>query len=574
MSKRLSESRILLFMVVASILVIAWLTSACGRLAVAEPNTVPATATETAEPTFTLSATATAVPPTETVTPIPSPTPLPLNAPVFEVPEGISNLYIEYIIDASGSMLELLDDGVPKRDAARDYLIESLLAYNAETHLGLRSYGHRLNWEEDEAASCEDIELIASVDIGQMNLMAQWLSDFETLGMTPLHASVEQALEDFDTSDPDRINNLVLISDGIETCSGNPCELVQLARKEGVNFVLHVVGVAVDLQTRTQLSCMAEKGGGVYYDVNNSDDFQQALSQIQEEIQSEEKIISYADATATAQPTATRTPRPTWTPRPTNTPLTPTNTPLPLPTNTAAPPPTSTSTPAATSTSPVPPTDTPSPGPTGTIEPTATGASLTGCVLPDIVDFHAAPPPQGSTARFTLHYTVQGAGRVEIFGNQLDPNSGTFDVWDDNKNYWVLWAKADGMPDDCFAEKAIQVDPDSITPPGTGLKDVDVDRRDITISVRDHASIDGDRIDLFVNGQKVLSNYTLTSSPYGVPVKLRSGDNEVTVTALNEGSSSPNTVEVSVSNVVRGSSVQVSTGLLTGQSEIFTIRAP
>jgi hypothetical protein len=59
-----------------------------------------------------------------------------------------------------------------------------------------------------------------------------------------------------------------------------------------------------------------------------------------------------------------------------------------------------------------------------------------------------------------------------------------------------------------------------------------------------------------------------------VSVKLNSGENTVTVVALNEGDSPPNTVEVTVSNVVQGDSVQVSQGLATGQSASFTIFAP
>jgi len=92
--------------------------------------------------------------------------------------------------------------------------------------------------------------------------------------------------------------------------------------------------------------------------------------------------------------------------------------------------------------------------------------------------------------------------------------------------------------------------------------------------VRDNAAIDGDIIDLYLNGEKILSNYTLTSSAYGVSVKLKSGENQVTVVALNEGDSSPNTVEVSISHVTQGESVQVSQGLSTGQSASFKVIAP
>jgi hypothetical protein len=349
-----------------------------------------------------------------------------------------------------------------------------------------------------------------------------------------------------------------LISDGIETCYSDPCKLVDIAHREGVNFTMHVIGVAVDQATRDQLSCMAEEGGGVYYDVKSADEFKDALDSIKEEHEQQEQIVSYADATETARPTATATPKPTNTPKPTSTRIPPT--PRPQATRTPAP--------------PVPPTPTNPTAPTPTtaaITPTPTRGT-SGCVPPVITQFKAIPPPQGSTARFTLYYETQGASRVEIFGNALTPPSGTFDVWDDNTNYWVLWASTGDS--NCYVEEAIEVDPDRITPPGSGLKDVDVDSRNVTISVRDHSAIDGDKIDLYVNGSKVLSNYTLTSSPHGVAVTLNSGDNKVKVTALNEGSSPPNTVEVRVSNVVRGSAVQISTGLSTGQSESFNIRAP
>jgi hypothetical protein len=85
---------------------------------------------------------------------------------------------------------------------------------------------------------------------------------------------------------------------------------------------------------------------------------------------------------------------------------------------------------------------------------------------------------------------------------------------------------------------------------------------------------DGDRIDVFVNEIKVLDNYTITNRLYSFVVTLNSGANTVRVTALNQGSSGPNTVEVSISDVLGGRSVQVSQGLLTGQSASFSILAP
>ena len=530
----LIAAAVIVLIVLAVLLVRAWQIAT----ATAEPQPSPAVAdTPSVTP-----------PPTD----VPTPTPFPLDALNLQDPKGVSNLYIEYILDASGSMLQLLSDGIPKRDAAKEYLIEHLLTFAPETHFGMRAYGHRLRWQDDKEASCDDIELVAPIEIGQLASISGWLQDFETLGMTPLHASVEQALEDFDTSDSSRLNNLILISDGIETCAGDPCHLVELAKREGVNFSIHVVGLAVDAETRAQLTCIADEGGGVYYDVFSSEDLQLALRAIQEEIQEEEEIISYDEATQMAKPPAD-TPTPSTTPQPT-----------------------ATLTPKPTATATRTPSPSPTTGATFTPSPTATPATPvpSGCILPMILEFKAVPPTPGTTARFSLEWAVDGADRAEIFGSIVDPVRGRFDVWDDQANYWVLWTKVAGTADDCYAEQAILVDPDSITPAGPGLQDVTVSQREITISVRDNASIDGDIVDLYLNGAKILSNYTLTSSAYGVNVILKKGENEVTVVALNEGDSSPNTVEVSVSHVVKGDTVQVSQGLKTGQSASFKIIAP
>lgn len=101
-----------------------------------------------------------------------------------------------------------------------------------------------------------------------------------------------------------------------------------------------------------------------------------------------------------------------------------------------------------------------------------------------------------------------------------------------------------------------------------------VGQKTIMISVRDNGAVDGDRIDVFVNEIKVLNNHTLAGTAYSFPVSLNSGANVVKVTALNEGPSPPNTVEVAISDVLNGRSTQISQGLKTGQSASFTILAP
>jgi hypothetical protein len=99
--------------------------------------------------------------------------------------------------------------------------------------------------------------------------------------------------------------------------------------------------------------------------------------------------------------------------------------------------------------------------PTFTLVPFST-AQPPLCVRPTIVAFYAALPPDGSTDHFVLHWTILGADRAEIFGHSVNPQGGTFEVWNNDVQFWALWAKVDNTPDDCYAEQVIQIDPDSL----------------------------------------------------------------------------------------------------------------
>jgi hypothetical protein len=86
--------------------------------------------------------------------------------------------------------------------------------------------------------------LIAPPEKGQMEHIVSWLQDFTVQGMTPLAASLQLALEDF-IFDASRVNSIVMLSDGIETCGGDPCQLVEDLKAQGINFTLHVIGLDV-----------------------------------------------------------------------------------------------------------------------------------------------------------------------------------------------------------------------------------------------------------------------------------------------------------------------------------------
>lgn len=217
------------------------------------------------------------------------------------VPVGLSSTYIEYILDASGSMLQTMQ-GKTRLQVAQEVLTARLKALPLNTQVGLRVYGHRVPYQNREAESCEDIELVVPIQANGAQSIIDWLPGLQALGMTPMSESIRQAANDF-TFESGRRNFIVLISDGAETCGDEPSTVVELLKEIGIDFAIHVIGLDVDAQTAAQLKAISDAAGGVYYDAKSEADLDNALNNINETIlPTSESPIVEADATLTPIP--------------------------------------------------------------------------------------------------------------------------------------------------------------------------------------------------------------------------------------------------------------------------------
>ena len=253
------------------------------------PFAAPPTPTPTLQPAQTVPSETVAVPDTP--------------APTQFVPVGLSTTYIEYILDASGSMLQPLE-GKTRLEIAQEVLTARLNALPANAQVGLRVYGHRVPYQGREAESCEDIELVVPIRANGAQAIIDWLPSMQAQGMTPMSASIQQAANDF-TFEPGRKNFIVLISDGEETCGDEPATVVQYLQEIGIDFAIHVIGLDVDAQTAAQLSRIAEVAGGVYYDAKSEEDLDNALSDVNESM-----LPPPGASTAVVEASATPIPEP------------------------------------------------------------------------------------------------------------------------------------------------------------------------------------------------------------------------------------------------------------------------
>jgi Ca-activated chloride channel family protein len=171
------------------------------------------------------------------------------------------------ILDASGSMWGQID-GQTKIEVAREVMSDLVESLADDLNVGLVAYGHR------RKGDCSDVEQIiplGPLDKPSLNAQIQRLSP---KGKTPLSASVREVARGIQHLEDE--TTIVLVSDGKETCGGDPCALVRELKNAGIKFVLHAVGFDVDLDASAQLRCMAD----VYYTAANATELQQAIQEI------------------------------------------------------------------------------------------------------------------------------------------------------------------------------------------------------------------------------------------------------------------------------------------------------
>ncbi len=182
------------------------------------------------------------------------------------------------VLDVSGSMNEPISSGGTKFAAAKRALKKVADAMPAGTQVGLRVYGSKIaEPKERNPKACTDTELVLPIGPLDRRKMYRAVDSFTAKGETPIAYSLEKSVGDLGASGK-RV--LILISDGEETCAGDPCPTARKLAKAGVDLQFNAIGLAVNSKARQQLQCIAKAGDGNYYDADNTSDLEDAVRRI------------------------------------------------------------------------------------------------------------------------------------------------------------------------------------------------------------------------------------------------------------------------------------------------------
>ncbi|MAK59864.1 MAG: hypothetical protein CMK09_02685 [Ponticaulis sp.] len=182
--------------------------------------------------------------------------------------EGSDPSRTELILDASGSMWGQID-GEAKITIARRVISELLETWPETSQLGMTVYGHR------SEGDCQDIERLVPLGPFDAEGVRQAMSTIRPLGKTSLTDAVRQSAEAL--AEDEAGGSIILVTDGLETCSGDPCALGRELAERDIGLRTHIIGFGLGGEDTSALKCLAAETGGSYTDADDADDLQDAL---------------------------------------------------------------------------------------------------------------------------------------------------------------------------------------------------------------------------------------------------------------------------------------------------------
>lgn len=183
-----------------------------------------------------------------------------------------STTRILFIFDDSFSMYGGWGSGV-KIDIAKKLMGEFLdsLQDTPNLEIALRCYGHQTPFKPKR--NCQDSRLEVPFAPAKTNykLIKERINKLTPTGTTPIAYSLGECAKDFTACDNCR-NVVILITDGIEECGGDPCAISLALQKKGIFLRPFVIGVGLDVKFADVFGCM-----GKFYDVSNEANFKTVL---------------------------------------------------------------------------------------------------------------------------------------------------------------------------------------------------------------------------------------------------------------------------------------------------------
>jgi Ca-activated chloride channel homolog len=183
-----------------------------------------------------------------------------------ELPKKVRILFL---LDASGSMMAKWENQT-RMAVAKKLLVDIVdsLKINKNLELGLRVYGHQFDKRYN---NCQDSKLEVKFYPENHEDIKARIRTLKPQGVTPIAYSLLQAANDFPNEKNVR-NIIIIITDGLESCKGDPCKVSFELQKKNIFLKPFIIGIGGEKGFADAFNCM-----GKYYDADNVAKFQKAI---------------------------------------------------------------------------------------------------------------------------------------------------------------------------------------------------------------------------------------------------------------------------------------------------------
>lgn len=179
------------------------------------------------------------------------------------------------VFDASRSMEDKIR-GETKIHIAKRVLEDVLLKAATNINIGFRVYGaseptNNLQFD------CSDSKLLVIPATNNRRSIISEVHKILPQGFTPITYSLSLAVQDLVPYKGEK--SIILISDGLETCGGDPCHLAKELTTSNIDLKIDVVGFGVrdDWEAQQQLMCIALNTHGKYYSADSAEELTRGL---------------------------------------------------------------------------------------------------------------------------------------------------------------------------------------------------------------------------------------------------------------------------------------------------------
>jgi len=220
-----------------------------------------------------------------------------LKAPAGDIAPRVPSTRVIVMIDGSGSMAGRMG-GRTKLELAREAALGFVDGLPASVQTSLLVFGQQGdNSQAGKAKSCSAVDVLApmSADRGRLRTA---LGEVRAVGWTPLAAGLDRAEALLAASATPGEQVIYVVSDGEETCGGDPVAVARRINSGRTRAIVNVIGFNLPSGEAAKLTAVARAGGGGFVNLSSEAELERETAKLQEWARRSDNHVATSMATS------------------------------------------------------------------------------------------------------------------------------------------------------------------------------------------------------------------------------------------------------------------------------------